>query len=62
MTFEQIAKEYSWNSTGFAIAVETHLGYGISREEIERIASKAATPAEFHSIWENEDFWTDANN
>jgi molybdopterin biosynthesis enzyme len=62
MTLEDIYNDYTPGSTGFVIAVETHCGFEISREETVRIASKAETPEQFAAIWENEDWWTDENN
>lgn len=62
MTIETIYEEFSRGSNGFVHAVQTHCGYDISDAEIERIAEKAETAAEFDRIWQNEDFWTDRNN
>ena len=62
MTLTQIYNEFTPASAGFTIAVETHCGFCISRDEIERIAEQAETADEFESIWENEDWWTRANN
>ncbi|NGO64177.1 hypothetical protein G6N76_10860 [Rhizobium daejeonense] len=62
MTIETIYEEFSRGSNGFIKAVQTHCGYDISDTEIERIAARAETAAEFDRIWQNEDFWTDANN
>ena len=61
MTINEIATEFTWGSTGFVRAIETHCGLGASRSEIERIAARASTPEEFMAIWEDEDGWTDAN-
>lgn len=36
--------------------------FDISDAEAKRIAERAHDYAEFVSIWENEDWWTDANN
>ena len=58
----QIANEYQWGSQGFVVAVETHCGFSISRDEIQRIADRTATPGEFQSAWKNDDDWTDENN
>jgi hypothetical protein len=58
-TLQQIFDEFTAGSTGFCIAVETHCGFGISRKEIARIASRARTADEFVSIWTNEDWWAD---
>lgn len=58
----EIYSEYTPGSTGFCIAVETHCAFDISRDEIGRISRRAGTPAEFVKIWENEDWWTDAND
>jgi hypothetical protein len=62
MTLENIYAEYTQSSAGFAIAVETHCGFNISRDEIKRIAEKASDASSFRSIWENDDWWTDGNN
>ena len=35
--------------------------FDISDDEAERIAEKAETETDFVAIWENEDWWTDAN-
>jgi hypothetical protein len=59
MTLETIFAEFTAGSTGFCIAVETHCGFEISRTEIARIGEKAANPAEFQRIWENESWWAD---
>jgi len=53
---------YTPGSQGLCAHVETHCGYEISRTEIERIAERAATPAQFAAIWADEDWWTDENN
>lgn len=60
MTLAQIYTEYTRGSQGFCIAVETHCGFCISRDEIQRIAERAETPEQFQAIWDNEDWWTDA--
>ena len=62
MTLEQIYSDFTPGSPGFCIAVETHCGFQTSREETARIAAKAKTAADFQSVWENDDSWTDANN
>ena len=36
--------------------------YDISDEEAARIAATVENEAEFAQVWENEDWWTDANN
>ena len=36
--------------------------FDISDEEAARIAATVENEAEFTRIWENEDWWTDANN
>ena len=59
MTLETIYETYTAGSTGFCIAVETHCGFEISRSEIERIAERAPTAAEFERIWERETGWAD---
>ena len=62
MDLEKIYTDYTPGSDGFAIAVEAHCGFEISRDEIKRIASKAETPEQFDAIWSNEDWWTDKKN
>ena len=62
MTLNEIYNEYTAGSNGFCKAVQTHCGLDVSNDEIERIASKAASAEQFMNIWENEDWWTDANN
>jgi hypothetical protein len=62
MTLNDIYNEFTVGSNGFVKAFQTHCGYDLSNEEVERIAAKAPTAAEFDRIWANEDFWTDANN
>lgn len=59
MTLADIYSEYTPGSLGFVIAVETHCGFAISRDEIRRIAEKARSAEEFRFIWENEDWWQD---
>lgn len=61
MTLADIYDVFTPGSQGFAIAVETHCGFGISREEIKRIANKAATAEQFEAIWSNEDWWSDSS-
>ena len=58
----QIADDYQWGSQGFVVAVETHCGFGISRDEIQRIAARTSTADEFQAAWENDVDWTDDNN
>lgn len=36
--------------------------FDISLPEAERIAARASNAAEFIAVWENEDWWIDANN
>jgi len=62
MTIENIYNEYPRGSLGFVIAIETHCGFGISRSESQRIGDLAETAADFQTIWENDDSWTDDNN
>ena len=62
MNIETIYQEYKAGSHGFVQAVETRCGFNISRNEIERIASKAETPEDFENVWSNETWWTDAEN
>jgi hypothetical protein len=59
MTITEIFDQYTQGSQGFCIAVETHCGYDISRDEIERIAGAAETAADFHRIWADDFWWTD---
>lgn len=59
MTLEEIYQHYTPGSPGFAIAVESHCGYGITRSEIQRIGEKAKTADEFQDQWENDDWWQD---
>ncbi len=59
MTLQEIYTEYRPGSQGFCIAVESHCGYDMSREEIERIGDKATNPEEFKRIWRDEIWWTD---
>ena len=62
MTIAEIFETFTIGSHGFVQAVVDNCGYEISREEIERIASKAKAAEEFQGTWENEDWWTDAKN
>lgn len=62
MTLAQIYASFTPGSTGFVQAVSSHCGFGTSSEETRRIAEKAETAEEFERIWQNEDWWTDANN
>ena len=62
MTLEQIYNEYTPGSQGFAIAVETHCGFSISRDEIKRISSKADNAEKFWRAWEKGDWWADEVN
>lgn len=57
----EIYTEYKSGSQGFCIAVETHCGFNISRDEIERIGDAAGTAEEFYNTWENETWWTDGD-
>ena len=57
-----IYEQFVTGSQGFCIAVETRCGFDISRTEIEAIASKAGTAADFQRIWGNEDWWSDENH
>ena len=49
-------------------ATEGHFGtdfaghYDISADEADRIAARSNSLAEFETIWESSDWWTDANN
>ena len=62
MTLSEIYAEYTAGSQGFCIAVETHCGLDISRDEIERIGDQSETASDFMDTWENDDSWTDENN
>jgi hypothetical protein len=62
MTLNEIYDQYTPGSQGFVDAVETHCGFDISRSEIERIADKSPTAADFQRNWEGDDSWTDAAN
>ena len=62
MTLSEIFSAYTPGSTGFCIAVETHCGFNISRDETKRIAARAATADEFEAVWQNDDSWTDEKN
>ena len=62
MTLAEIYDAFTPGSLGFCKAVETYCGFGISLDEIERIANLAADAEDFQSIWENDDSWTDENN
>lgn len=62
MTLETIYDQFMRGSNGFVKAVQTWGHMDISDSEIERIAAKSETADDFRHIWENEDFWTDANN
>lgn len=53
MTIETVEQIMSSNIAG---------RFDISDEEAQRIAERAKTGAEFVSIWENEDWWTDEAN
>lgn len=58
--YAEFGSQVSW--PGAVRAIQDRCGFEISNDEIERIASRAATAAEFETIWENEDWWTDENN
>jgi hypothetical protein len=57
MTLEQIYREFTPGSKDFVSAVQEHCGFGASDEQIERIATKSMSAAEFLWIWENETWW-----
>lgn len=57
MTLAAIYAAFIPARLGFCIAVETHCGFMISREEIGRIAGRAATAEEFERIWRDSDWW-----
>ncbi|MFD1913785.1 hypothetical protein [Halodurantibacterium flavum] len=60
MELHEIFAHYVRGSQGFCIAVDTHGGFEISRDEIERIAERAENAEQFIEIWEHENWWTDA--
>jgi hypothetical protein len=62
MTLKEIYQQFTPGSLGFAKAVETHCGFNTTIDETKRIAERAKTAEEFEAIWQNEDWWTDANN
>jgi len=62
MTLAQIYAQFTPGSQGFCIAVADHCGFGISRDEIRRIAEKSPTAEQFEAAWEGDDWWTDDNN
>lgn len=62
MTINEIYAAYTTGSNGFIKAVQTHCGFDCSDDEIRRIAEHAENADQFQKIWENEDWWTDANN
>ncbi len=62
MTIADIYADYTVGSPAFITAVRDNCGYGISRDEIERIAAQAPTAEAFQTIWADDDSWTDANN
>jgi hypothetical protein len=62
MTITEIFAQFRKGSQGFVQAVQDYCGYDCSHEEIARIAERANNADEFQTIWENEDWWADANN
>ena len=62
MNLAEIYSQFTTGSQGFCIAVETHCGFGVSRDEIKRIADKSPTAEQFEAAWEGDDWWTDENN
>ena len=62
MNIQDIYAAHTVGSLGFCKAVETHCGYGLSLEEIKRIAEIAKTPEDFERIWEDEAGWPDSSN
>lgn len=65
MTLTEIATAINARSTadeGAGFINDFAGTYGISREEAERIAARSSSLDEFEAIWENGDWWTDANN
>lgn len=62
MTLDTIYRELTPGSWGFVKAVAAHCGFDISDDEIRRIAMRAESANQFMSIWDKEDWWTDANN
>ena len=60
MTIQEIFANYTPGSTGFAIAVTTHLdGLDMSRTEAARLGDACETAEQFMTEWENEDWWAD---
>lgn len=57
MNLNQIINELAHGANGTFAAM-----FNISDAEAERIAARCETAADFQGIWENEDWWTDANN
>lgn len=57
MTLNEIINELADGASGTFTAM-----FDISDAEAERIAAKCETAEDFQRIWENEDWWTDANN
>ena len=59
MTLHEIYETFTPGSEGFAEAVLTYCGFGISSTEAQRLGRLCATPEEFQTVWENEVYWTD---
>ena len=51
MTLQDIFDTFTPGSQGFIDAVNTHCGFNMSDEEIERIGKLAKNSAEFEEIW-----------
>lgn len=62
MTLAQIYAQFTPGSQGFCIAVADLCGFGISRDEIRRIAENSPTAEQFEAAWEGDDWWSDDNN
>ncbi len=62
MTLSQIYAEFTPGSLGFAIAVRTHCGFGMSLKEIKRLGAAAKSWEDFKDQWENTEWWQDSQN
>ena len=59
-TLAEIYTEYTPGSTGFCAAVQTQCdGYQLSDAEIERLAARCKTAAEFDAAWHSDTWWCD---
>lgn len=43
MTLEEICETYTFGSLGFCIAVETHCGFDMHRDQVAEAAARAAS-------------------